>query len=564
MALLAQVLSAQSFADYYRSANGKSGRALKTALHAVVRPHVVREYNQLWTDFQKTDRRPDGTVWDMYSGVTRYAFGGPAQGGNYKQEGDAYNREHSFPKSWFKNAAPMSTDLFHIYPTDGSVNNRRGNYPFGEVKDTTWTSALAWSVLGSSASPAYSGTVFAPNDEYKGDFARSYFYMATCYEDQIAGWNSPMLDGTAYPAYAPWALEVLLRWAAEDTVSQKEIDRNNAVYGIQQNRNPFIDYPGLEQYIWGSATEVPFDAEHYVPNGGGSTEKEVADPAFSVPSGEVPAGTKVRLSCTTPGASLHYTVNGGAEQVASAPVEWTVDAPLELTAYAALGEKRSRMVQASYTVASSPVPGSSVYVRIAGAEDLKAGHRYLLVCEQSQMALGAAGGKGKDIREGAAVSVAGGEIRTAIGTPENPYALTLGGTPGAYTFYDAVSRTYLALTSDKNKLHSVEDGSVEAARWTVSCTADLTEISSVSYPERSIQYNVSAPRFAAYTSGQAGVVLYREAQPDGIVAPVVRDGKVEVYNAEGRLLRRGVSCAEALKGLPRGFYIVGGVKVLVR
>lgn len=251
---------------YYKDADGKTERDLKTALYNIIKEHTERTYKDLWTDFRTTDAREDGKVWDMYSGITNYTFG-TDQAGNYSQEGDVYNREHSFPKSWFNDGTPMYTDLFHIVPTDGYVNGRRGNYVFGETEGETYQSSGGFSKLGASTVAGYNGTVFEPNDEYKGDFARIYFYMATCYEDKIADWKCDMLAGNSYPAYTDWALNMMLRWAANDTVSQKEKDRNNAVYSIQQNRNPFVDYPGLEQYIWGDLTAIPFSYDNYSTTG---------------------------------------------------------------------------------------------------------------------------------------------------------------------------------------------------------------------------------------------------------------------------------------------------------
>lgn len=247
---------------YYASADGCKGKDLKTAMFHAISNHTAESYSQLWNDFKTTDKRADGKVWDMYSNVTNYTFG-TDQAGSYKAEGDVYNREHSFPKSWFNDATPMYTDLFHLVPTDGYVNGRRSNYPFGETNGETYKSKNSFSKLGKSTVSGYSGTVFEPNDEYKGDFARIYFYMATCYEDKIANWSCDMLANNKYPAYASWALNMLLRWAEEDPVSEKEKQRNKAVYGIQHNRNPFVDYPGLEQYIWGSLQNVAFSYDNY-------------------------------------------------------------------------------------------------------------------------------------------------------------------------------------------------------------------------------------------------------------------------------------------------------------
>lgn len=253
---------AQPAGNYYAAANGKKGASLKTSLSGIIENHVQRSYKELWTDFRTTDVRADGKVWDMYSCITNYTFG-TDQAGNYSKEGDVYNREHSFPKSWFDDAYPMYSDLFHLYPTDGYVNGRRGNDPFGETKGEDYTSAKGFSKSGKCTFPGYSGRVFEPADEYKGDFARTYFYMVTCYEDKIDDWNSDMLDGRTYPGLSTWALNLLLKWAEQDPVSEKETKRNEAVYGIQKNRNPFIDYPGLEQYVWGSMKNVTFSYDHY-------------------------------------------------------------------------------------------------------------------------------------------------------------------------------------------------------------------------------------------------------------------------------------------------------------
>ena len=250
--------------NYYQKADGQKGAALKSALCGIIKTHKQRTYANLWTDFRTTDKRDDGKVWDMYSGVTNFTFGSD-QAGNYTKEGDVYNREHSLPNSWFggDKQSEMYTDLFHMYPTDGYVNNRRSNFPFGETSRPTYTSAEGFSKLGPSSVSGYSGTVFEPNDEYKGDFARTYFYMITCYEDKISSWTSDMLDKKKYPGFTTWALNLLLRWSEQDPVSEKELNRNNAVYGIQNNRNPFIDYPGLEQLIWGDKQDVAFSYDDY-------------------------------------------------------------------------------------------------------------------------------------------------------------------------------------------------------------------------------------------------------------------------------------------------------------
>ncbi len=258
LAFISFSLNAQIPNNYYLFAEGQTGQALRLALKAIIDDHDVQSYSDLWNHFLDTDQKVSGHVWDMYSdvpgGTPDYTFTfGSDQCGNYGAEGDCYNREHSFPKSWFGGEIPpMYTDLFHLVPSDGYVNGQRSNLPYGEVGSASWTSSNG-SKRGGCSYPGYTGTVFEPIDEYKGDFARGYFYMLTRYMNEIDSWNSPMLSGGDF---SDWAKNLLLDWAAQDTVSDKEIDRNNEIYLIQDNRNPFIDHPEYIQEIWSNTSSI--------------------------------------------------------------------------------------------------------------------------------------------------------------------------------------------------------------------------------------------------------------------------------------------------------------------
>lgn len=264
LSVMATALCAQPPSGYYNNAHQKKGEALRSALYNIVKNHTALSYSDLWDAFRSTDARPDnGKVWDIYSdnpgGNTAYYYTfGTDKCGSYSQEGDCYNREHSVPQSWFGEALPMKTDLFHVYPTDGFVNGKRGNLALAEVGNASWTSTNG-SKQGYSATTGYSGTVFEPNDYYKGDLARTYFYMSVCYMDKNLGQEAQsMFTGGSLK---PWALEMLIRWHNEDPVSQKEIGRNNAIYALQHNRNPFIDYPELVGKIWGADSINAFIVE---------------------------------------------------------------------------------------------------------------------------------------------------------------------------------------------------------------------------------------------------------------------------------------------------------------
>ena len=179
------------------------------------------------------------------------------QCGSYNSEADCYNREHSFPKSWFGGKVePMNSDVHHIFASDGFVNSKRGSYPFGEVANATFTSTNGSKLGSATNSIGYSGTVFEPIDEFKGDFARAYFYMATRYENIIGAWQSnsnysdAVLDGSSGKVYEAWLVAMLLKWHNQDPVSQLEQDRNQAAFEFQGNRNPYVDHPEFVEMIW--------------------------------------------------------------------------------------------------------------------------------------------------------------------------------------------------------------------------------------------------------------------------------------------------------------------------
>ena len=253
---------------YYNSANGLTGNQLKVALHNIIKGHTTISYAQIWNAFWSTDNKGNGVVWDMYSdrpgGTPPYIYHlGQDQCGNYKVEGDCYNREHSWPQSWFNEQTTPRTDLHHIFATDGFVNFKRSNHAFGEVRSADWISKNG-SKLGPCKTPGFSGTVFEPIDEYKGDFARALMYMSVRYYGEDSSWGSS--DMTNKSEIKPWAMTMLLRWSDQDPVSQKEIDRNNAIYNdYQHNRNPFIDHPEFARMIWDPNWSVSEDIPLNVP-----------------------------------------------------------------------------------------------------------------------------------------------------------------------------------------------------------------------------------------------------------------------------------------------------------
>lgn len=261
------VVFSQIPVGYYDGVANLVKADLKTKLSEIItNGHKDMGYNGLWRAYNKTDidnyYEKDGTILDIYSenpkGKDLYNFSVYiSQCGNYKIEGDCYNREHIVPQSLFYKQSPMVSDIHFIRATDGKVNGMRSNYPFGTVGRVDYVSKNG-SKLGTSSSLGYNGIVFEPIDEFKGDIARMIFYFVTRYENKIPSFKTGnILNSTTYPSIEQWELEVLLSWHKKDPVSQIEIDRNNASYEYQGNRNPYIDHPEFVDLVWGKETTSP-------------------------------------------------------------------------------------------------------------------------------------------------------------------------------------------------------------------------------------------------------------------------------------------------------------------
>ena len=232
-------------------------------MYNIIKDHTVIDYAGLYVTYQTSDIdnffENDGSVLDMYSenpagtDPYNYSIAATQRCGNYTNEGDCYNREHIIPQSVFNELSPMVSDAHFITPTDGKVNGIRSNYPHSVVVTPSQTT-LNGSKLGTSTTAGYSGLVFEPIDEFKGDIARMYFYFATRYENTVAGYNYAMFNNTSNQVFTTAFLNQLLAWHNQDPVSAREIARNNAIYARQNNRNPFIDNPTYVTEIWKAGT----------------------------------------------------------------------------------------------------------------------------------------------------------------------------------------------------------------------------------------------------------------------------------------------------------------------
>ena len=247
---------------YYDAAKGLTNGELKTKIHEIIRPHTRISYGAggTWEVFRNSDVRSDGSIWDMYSDVVRYF---PSTGSHSEM-----HIEHSVPKSWWGESGSgnssfvyeASFDMHHLVPSDASTNMSKSNFVLGVVETPSFDNGV--SRIGKAMVDGVSRSVFEPHDDYKGDFARMYMYVFTCYQDYT--WTSNgvyMLNNELYPTLNTYARNLLMKWHRQDPVSEKERNRNEAVYNAQKNRNPFIDFPHLAEYLWGEKIDYAFSFE---------------------------------------------------------------------------------------------------------------------------------------------------------------------------------------------------------------------------------------------------------------------------------------------------------------
>ena len=264
---------------YYDAADGKKKAALKAALHNIIQPVTVLSYgsgpNSTWSGFYKTDRTSDNQVIDRYSYDIRY----------FTSTTDAVsgmNIEHSFPKSWWGGSSTPSAykDLFNLMPCEKNINSTKSNYAMGKVTGTDKGNGCT--KVGTGMAGGKSTSLWEPADEWKGDFARDYFYMVTAYSHLT--WTSnglDMLEQDDWPTLKEWAYTLFLEWAKNDPVDEIERARNDAVYKIQSNRNPFVDFPNLAEYIWGDSVDFAFSIDGTSTGGGGGQSGDET-PDFAV------------------------------------------------------------------------------------------------------------------------------------------------------------------------------------------------------------------------------------------------------------------------------------------
>ena len=556
LVLMACAQAPNNTKTYYASADGLSGKELKTALFHIIKlstPAPI-SYNGLWEAYKTTDKRSDGYLRDWYSNSTKYVIGGPKQGANYQKEGDSYNREHLVPQSWFNKSAPMVSDIIQVVPSDGWVNNQRGDLYLAEVQTPNYTSNNGYCKRGTCKTPGYSGTVFEPNDEVKGDIARIYFYMATCYQNKITKWGGGLFTKDTYQPFPDWYLTMLMRWSENDPIDDVEIARNNAVKTKQGNRNPFVDYPGLEDYIWGDKVDVAFSYDNYNAEPG----SVVYRPTFSAETSDDGKTITVTLSTTTEGADIFYTLDGSTPTTTSTlytqPIVLTETTTVK--AIAATDEKQSGVAEQTFTIGGdNPPTGQGIFVKVTATSQLVSGAQYLLVNEENSKALvdisNSRGNPGN-------VNITSNQIDMSNSANNATPFVMEKTSSGSWTML--LGSNYIAHPSKKNTLE-VSATADATAQWNISVSGSEATITNKS-TGYIIQYNKSASLFRCYSSNQQSVQLYMckpSTNPSGINNAMKdqADKKSPIYTIDGRKVsNRGK--------VGKGIYVKNGRKFVVK
>lgn len=521
---------------YYDTLDGTQDDDLKQAVRALSEGHNVVSYGSssldggpfTWMAFEKTDvRKFQGRKiwWDMYSNNIVYYPGH-----------DALNIEHSVANSWWGAKAGSReaySDLFLLNPSDSEANGKKSDWPIAEVATASYDNGISKIGTPVAGQGGGSKTVFEPADEYKGDFARSFFYVFSAY-DNLTTWKEStqyMYDSECQ--LQPWAVELLLKWHREDPVDSKELKRNEEIYKFQGNRNPFIDYPELAEYIWGdqkgkrvnlSALQVSkgidrpeaptFDGSR--PTGVNTYSARWWDgfmQAVGYESGELMLSLDGRdyYSPLSAGVEFDPASNASDSHVIKAYAVAQVDGYTLRSPISTLTLKALDPQVTEYTTAR--------WEKLTGASQVK--------LEDEKWVVLAA-------NTGAAMSCTGGTSSTAYMTVagltniEDDYLVELPMDAALVEFQAVADGKYRMMLSDmkgnylgswnasaKNKM-KLDANTYTPGAWTM---GDNDTFVFTFDQNGRLQYNMTQPRFLNYESNQGGVLLYRYVDMNGGFTP---------------------------------------------
>ena len=376
-------ITRQNLINYASSLKGLNKFELKTAIFNNMQPEKIRSYgsgsSSTWWSFYYTDRIASNNECINRYSDDKFYFGNSNTGSAIS----GMNIEHSMPKSWWGgNENQAYKDLFNLYPSPSSVNSDKSNYPMCTVTTADSDKSNSYTTIGHSNINGTNQLCFEPCDFYKGDFCRGYMYMVTIYKNLTwsTGENSRgfvTMDQNDWPTFKEWAYKLYLQWNKKDPVDEVEIDRNNAIYEeIQYNRNLFVDYPYLAEYIWGDSTDVAFNPETSITTADDDDRyiTIVRAPIFSPAGGTYITAQTVSISCGTTGAAIYYTTDGSTPSSSSTPYTGaiTISETTTIKAIAIKDGINSSVATATYTIVSGGENREATFVfnTVDGLSDL--------------------------------------------------------------------------------------------------------------------------------------------------------------------------------------------------
>lgn len=548
--------------------NGYCGAALKERVGNMYYPTRVPSYgDDTWDLFKTSDVRTiDGKeAWfDMYSNRLVYVESGHS----------GLNIEHCVANSWWGGTKiDAYKDCFNLNPSDADANVRKSNNPLGEIAGIpTWSNGLSnvghpLAGLGGGAS-----TVFEPADEYKGDFARAYFYMFTIYSS-IDWADAPacMYDLSAYPTLQPWAYEMLLRWDAEDPVDEREAKRNAVVGEYQFNENPFVVFKDLAKHIWGEKKDVPYVAEDLKPVAN-RPEAPVFGGDYYLAAVNTWTGRwwntfTLSLSAAS-GCDIYYSLNGSEYKLYDNGIAINgatkAGDVVTVSAYAvAQDDDLNRRSSIGTLTLTAVEEGKTDYMhakwsKVSDQSEITTDDVYVVVASDTNALMSATVGATSSSGYYAVSGTAEiSEDGTIFYLPEETAVFTLTDAGGGH-FYLGVNnlalehKGFVAATAAK-KLTMSNEGMPVA----ITVNEDGTSSLSLGSTYGTIQYNAQSPRFSVYTSKQKPVSLYRcVGNPTTGVPPVIAETAAEASASVRIFTLEGIEVGKSLTELPGGLYIV--------
>lgn len=524
-------ITRSSLTSYSSSLNGLKKAELKTAVYDLIKNPKVLSYGSgsdaTWSGFYKTDRvASTNECINRYSSRKFYFTSSTSAP-------SGMNIEHSFPKSWWGGTTNSAyKDLFNLYPSDSQANSDKSNYPMATVTDVDKDKSgeEGYDKIGKSTILGEANQwCWEPGDQYKGDFSRAYMYMATCYQNLT--WQGTQglqqLENNTWPTLREWAYTLYLQWVKIDPVSTLEVDRNNAVYSIQSNRNLFVDYPYLAEYIWGDSVDVAFNPYTSITTASddnrynGGSIPTTPGISLSQTSATVAEGASLTLTATTQnatGATVTWTSsNTSVATVTGGTVTALAEGTTVITAKITVsGTTYSATCYVTVTRNETPPVVGGDYVKVTSAPADWSG-TYLIVCEDASVALNGALSSLDVVSNTISVSPTNNQI-TSTPTTEAAEFTIASRTSGGYSIMTK-GGTYIGHSGSNNALKTsssdvFENGiSVSDGNVTITCNG------------KNLRFNSSSgqTRFRYFGSDQTAIQLYKKTESAPAVPSITLD-----------------------------------------